>query len=528
MEDFRVKVDHRFLTLQNLLYEKAYLLREIEACNHFIERPHDINICSVEEFKSSAPSNLKLYSSAHQLMTNRLIFERQQRVSLMEALQQKKAERVVLKEQTEEKLKNYYLLEEKLSGLVKHCIEIKSLLHSLDPSDAVYESFGEEALHLPDPLYAFYCLVESFRLSFDKSVYCEIVGDKESAKVFNENEARDKPPPFCEEDSTDFKRGGLSKVARKGWFLEGHPLSLRLHFTLQNTTFVVSLKYAVHLKLICVQALSEQQKLSSETARVLCYLYPSDSGVHLPSDKMQYLLDSAGITSVSEVVVSLGYPFMWAQTACGLLQNSAEERWQRQYFSQLILLIKRRLNATWCLSNELNSLKKGRIEQVFASSDSVSKRSLSTAGASLSSWSFMDEAEGIKTYSFIISKTKDTLSLRGTVRIPPNYPTAAPEFSVYFHPFLENDSYAHAVEQEVNVHYEELLGDSATRDYLLSRQLKRLEELCDYYIQLHAIGSAGGVFWGAPCGGRPHRGPLLEPPSKIDVEVKTIVHRNSL
>jgi hypothetical protein len=37
----------------------------------------------------------------------------------MEALQQKKAERVVLKEQTEEKLKNYYLLEEKLSGLVK-------------------------------------------------------------------------------------------------------------------------------------------------------------------------------------------------------------------------------------------------------------------------------------------------------------------------------------------------------------------------------------------------------------------------
>jgi hypothetical protein len=36
MEDFRVKVDHRFLTLQNLLYEKAYLLREIEACNHFM------------------------------------------------------------------------------------------------------------------------------------------------------------------------------------------------------------------------------------------------------------------------------------------------------------------------------------------------------------------------------------------------------------------------------------------------------------------------------------------------------------
>ncbi|KZT74421.1 hypothetical protein DAEQUDRAFT_782111 [Daedalea quercina L-15889] len=76
--DARQQMDHTYLGLQNLLYEKRHLEREIEKCRQFASVYQDIPVHSLEEFVQLAPDEAKaevVLSDEHQLMLNRLSFE---------------------------------------------------------------------------------------------------------------------------------------------------------------------------------------------------------------------------------------------------------------------------------------------------------------------------------------------------------------------------------------------------------------------------------------------------------------------
>ncbi|KAJ7498906.1 Fms-interacting protein-domain-containing protein [Mycena latifolia] len=92
----RHDMDQAHLGLQNLLYEKRHLEREIEKCRQFASVYQDIPLYTLDEFKLLAPPEARteeVLSDEHQLLLNRLSFEfvERQRLDKMkkELLQQK-------------------------------------------------------------------------------------------------------------------------------------------------------------------------------------------------------------------------------------------------------------------------------------------------------------------------------------------------------------------------------------------------------------------------------------------------------
>ncbi|OSX60394.1 hypothetical protein POSPLADRAFT_1147373 [Postia placenta MAD-698-R-SB12] len=83
--DARHEMDQTYLGLQNLLYEKRHLEREIEKCRQFASIYQDIPLYAVEEFVMLAPEEARtegVLADEHQLMLNRLSFELAERQRL--------------------------------------------------------------------------------------------------------------------------------------------------------------------------------------------------------------------------------------------------------------------------------------------------------------------------------------------------------------------------------------------------------------------------------------------------------------
>ncbi|KAI0750839.1 Fms-interacting protein-domain-containing protein [Daedaleopsis nitida] len=83
--DSRHEMDQTYLSLQNLLYEKRHLEREIEKCRQFASVYQDIPVHSLEEFMQIAPEEARtegVLANEHQLMLNRLSFELSERQRL--------------------------------------------------------------------------------------------------------------------------------------------------------------------------------------------------------------------------------------------------------------------------------------------------------------------------------------------------------------------------------------------------------------------------------------------------------------
>lgn len=94
----RQDMDQTHLSLQNLLYEKRHLEREIEKCRQFASIYQDVPLHSLEEFQQIAPPEARtenVLDNPHQLMLNRLSFELAER----QRLDLKRKELVLLKEE---------------------------------------------------------------------------------------------------------------------------------------------------------------------------------------------------------------------------------------------------------------------------------------------------------------------------------------------------------------------------------------------------------------------------------------------
>ncbi|THH33622.1 hypothetical protein EUX98_g602 [Antrodiella citrinella] len=94
--DARHDMDQTHLGLQNFLYEKRHLEREIEKCRQFATNYQDIPLYTLEEFVELAPEESRtqeILDNEHALMLSRLSFELLERQRLdkkhRELLQQK-------------------------------------------------------------------------------------------------------------------------------------------------------------------------------------------------------------------------------------------------------------------------------------------------------------------------------------------------------------------------------------------------------------------------------------------------------
>ncbi|KAF9055292.1 hypothetical protein BDZ89DRAFT_1055879 [Hymenopellis radicata] len=81
----RQEMDQSHLGLQNLLYEKQHLEREIQKCRQFASMYQDVPLYSLEDFIELAPEQARspeALADEHQLMLNRLSFELAERTRL--------------------------------------------------------------------------------------------------------------------------------------------------------------------------------------------------------------------------------------------------------------------------------------------------------------------------------------------------------------------------------------------------------------------------------------------------------------
>ncbi|KAG5643961.1 hypothetical protein DXG03_009312 [Asterophora parasitica] len=83
--DARNEMDQSHLGLQNLLYEKRHLEREIEKCRQFASIYQDVPLYGLDDFQRLAPEEARtedVLTAPHQLMLNRLSFELAERQRL--------------------------------------------------------------------------------------------------------------------------------------------------------------------------------------------------------------------------------------------------------------------------------------------------------------------------------------------------------------------------------------------------------------------------------------------------------------
>ena len=161
------ETETRHLALQNLLYEKANLLREIKACREFATVETDkIELMDERAFEKTAPPELAAASTKsdpHKRLLNRLSHEHIVRKDLVEKVR-------ALKEKREDVEKSNIEKKDFLVGLPDRLEEIEQATRPLQKyfgaslSDRVVRQ--ERVQKLPAPLFVCYCQLESYGDSF--------------------------------------------------------------------------------------------------------------------------------------------------------------------------------------------------------------------------------------------------------------------------------------------------------------------------------------------------------------------------
>ncbi|KAF9534311.1 Fms-interacting protein-domain-containing protein [Crepidotus variabilis] len=130
----RQEMDQSHLNLQNLLYQKRHLEREIEKCRQFNTIYQEVPLYSIDEFKRLAPTDAhsqSVLADEHQLMLNRLSFELVER----QRLDQKRKELIQQKEdllkESKAKVSTLDNVKSQIELLVKTASEIQKKVDDL-------------------------------------------------------------------------------------------------------------------------------------------------------------------------------------------------------------------------------------------------------------------------------------------------------------------------------------------------------------------------------------------------------------
>ncbi|KAJ3566310.1 hypothetical protein NP233_g7084 [Leucocoprinus birnbaumii] len=130
----RHDMDQSHLQLQNLLYEKRHLEREIEKCRQFASVYQDVPLYTLEEFKELAPEEFKteqILDDEHQLMLNRLNFELTERQRLDQRRKELAQQKEELLKENKSKLNTMDSVKAYIDALMKTASETQKKVDDL-------------------------------------------------------------------------------------------------------------------------------------------------------------------------------------------------------------------------------------------------------------------------------------------------------------------------------------------------------------------------------------------------------------
>jgi THO complex subunit 5 len=133
----RHDMDQTHLGLQNLLYEKRHLEREIDKCRQFASIYQDVPLYSLPEFKTLAPPEARsddVLQNVHQLMLNRLSFELVERQRLDQKRKELTAQKEELLKHSKLKLATVESVKTQIESLMKAAADIQKRVDELVPA----------------------------------------------------------------------------------------------------------------------------------------------------------------------------------------------------------------------------------------------------------------------------------------------------------------------------------------------------------------------------------------------------------
>ncbi|KIL70042.1 hypothetical protein M378DRAFT_195241 [Amanita muscaria Koide BX008] len=139
----RQEMDQSHLELQNLLYEKRHLEREIEKCRQFASIYQDVPLYALDEFEALAPVEARtqdVLADEHQLMLNRLSFELAERQRMDQKKKQLMQEKEDLLKESKSKVTTMDSVKSQIDTLMKTASDIQKKVDELVlPSMATLE-----------------------------------------------------------------------------------------------------------------------------------------------------------------------------------------------------------------------------------------------------------------------------------------------------------------------------------------------------------------------------------------------------
>ncbi|KAI0832461.1 Fms-interacting protein-domain-containing protein, partial [Trametes gibbosa] len=136
--DARHDMDQTYLGLQNLLYEKRHLEREIDKCRQFASIYQDIPFHALDEFVELAPEEARtdgVLADEHQLMLNRLSFELSERQRLDQRRRELIKEKETLLKESKTKATTMESMKTHIDGLLKSALEAQKKVNDLVQSN---------------------------------------------------------------------------------------------------------------------------------------------------------------------------------------------------------------------------------------------------------------------------------------------------------------------------------------------------------------------------------------------------------
>ncbi|OXB65902.1 hypothetical protein ASZ78_008596 [Callipepla squamata] len=478
------KVDAYHLQLQNLLYEVMHLQKEITKCLEFKSKHEEIELVSLEEFYSEAPTDISrpdiTLTEPHQQTLARLDWELEQRKRLAERY--KECQTIKEKILKEIEVKKEYLssLQPRLNSIMQASLPVQEYLFM--PFDQAHKQY-EIARHLPPPLYVLFVQASAYGQACDKKLVVAIEGSVEEAKALYkppEDSQDDESDSDMEEEQTTKRRRptlGVQLDDKRKEMLKRHPLSVTIDLKCKDENVLhLTFYYLMNLNIMTVKtkvttavelttAISAGDLLSPDS--LLSCLYPGDHGKKTPNPANQFQFDKVG---------TLRLPCLrWEEVAVPVSVSST-------HLGTAILALGE--HGVVPVSSECQHLFPTKIVSRLVKWAAIPfedyaelpyTKDVLEAGL----------AEDTDLYYMALIE-RGTAKLQAAVVLNPGYSTLPPIFSLCLNWKGErtgsNDDNIRAMESEVNVCYKELWGPKPGYQ-LLTNQLQRLCMVLDVYLE---------------------------------------------
>ncbi|KAK3587348.1 hypothetical protein CHS0354_036514 [Potamilus streckersoni] len=519
----KLRIDKYHLQLQNLLYEVMHLEKEITKCLEFKSKDEEIELVSLDQFYSKAPAEISkpevTQHDQHQQTLARLDWELEQRKQLASRLKVSQESKTNVEEDI--RIKQEYLenLQPKLNTILQATKPVQEYLGM--PFDEIREQH-QTAGYLPPPLFVLYKQATAYREACDNLLTVTLDGDLDAARLV------DLSVPLLDEDSESDQEEQEKKASKrrrktvdaklsdkKHRVLKKHPLSVVIQVGCEDESALqLTFSYLMYLHIVTVtikvrqssemgtSSVSGGDLLSEDT--LLDELYPGDHGDTTPNPTNQYQLTRSGLKDFNHYIPQVGQPYRWAQWICGLqylgegVPQKPQEIISCGSLQGTIRKIRQRFKARISLLQQLSALERHTVA-VAGEYQSLFPVKLQSQVVIWQRSTFEDFVAAPYTRSIVeagLAKDNDMFFIavieRGTAKltarivVAPDYPNVAPIFSVLVQWQSErcsaNDSHIKNLEEELNVHYEELVQEKSC-DYLLTNQMQRLIMCFDVYLE---------------------------------------------